>query len=443
MSTSKAFALAVVFALVAAACTSSGTSTSSAQPTASSSVSASLSPSPTTEPPLSAGTRVFLRPPPDDGNFLVRGLYPKVESSCKHHERGTIEARYPGALSIRTASDGTLSLTVALPFEKYLQGIAEVPPTWPAAALQAQVIAARTYALSRIGWTGAQGEALQKPICATTDCQVYGGIPVPPTPGFKRWDKAVADTTGQVLLYGDRPADTVYFSTSNGHTYGNEQVFGSDPLPYLRPVVERDDGASPTSRWRVPIPFRDLATFLSASGLWPGGAKIADVRRTGDSVRVSGPGESRSMSAGDFSGAVNASAPCLMPGRYPTDELPTTIPSGWYDATSNATEAVVTGRGWGHGVGMVQWGAYGKAKKGWSADRILAYYYGGLRPTSYPEPGLIHVVVATGLESLTVQPSKQGATILDEQVGRGSWRVTGGDVVKVRQVPSGGGGGNG
>ena len=71
----------------------------------------------------------------------------------------------------------------------------------------------------------------------------------------------------------------------------------------------------------------------------------------------------------------------------------------------------MTGRGWGHGVGMVQWGAYGKATHGWSAGRILAFYYGGLRPRRFPEPGLIHVEVASGLTSLRLHASGPGATI--------------------------------
>jgi hypothetical protein len=114
-----------------------------------------------------------------------------------------------------------------------------------------------------------------------------------------------------------------------------------------------------------------------------------------------------------------------MPGRYPTDALPTTIPSDWYDASSNAHRATVVGRGWGHGVGLVQWGAYGKAKRGWSVDRILAFYYGGLRPTQYAEPGLIHVVVASGLQSLTVRPSAPGATIEGLLLSRATLRLTG------------------
>jgi stage II sporulation protein D len=409
----RLFPLAVVLTLVAG-CTSASESTTATSPT----------PSATAAPSPVPASRVTLRPP-RDGSFLVRALYPKVASDCKHAHRGKLEARYPGGLAVRSADDGTLSITLTLTFERYLEGIAEVPPSWPTAALDAQVIAARTYALAHIGWTGQQGETLQTPICATTDCQVYGGIPVPPVPDIRRWDAAVERTRGQVLLYGDRPADTVYFSTSNGHTYGNDQVFGSAPLPYLRPVVERDDAASPTSRWRVPLPFGALATFLQAGGLWPDRTRITSVVGSGSNVRVAGGGTSRSIGAGEFRDTINAWASCLMPGRYPTDSLPTTVPSDWYDVSSGRRAAVVTGRGWGHGVGMVQWGAYGKAKKGWSADRILAFYYGGLTPTRYPEPGLIHVVVASGLQTLDVKPSGSGATLDGEPLGRGTVHLSG------------------
>jgi stage II sporulation protein D len=112
--------------------------------------------------------------------------------------------------------------------------------------------------------------------------------------------------------------------------------------------------------------------------------------------------------------------------------LPTTIPSDWYHVSSGRHGATAAGRGWGHGVGMVQWGAYGKAKRGWSADRILAFYYGGLKPRQYPEPGLIHVVVASGLQTLTVKPSASGATVDGAPVGRGPLHLTGeGGIVTV------------
>jgi stage II sporulation protein D len=414
----KVWHLAVVFVLCAA-CTDGGAASSPA-PSETAVGTVSVAPAPST---VSSG-RIVLAPA-SGGSFLVRGLYPKVASSCKHAHRGTIKARYPGSLSVRSAEDGTLSVTVTLPFERYLEGIAEVPPTWPAAALEAQAIAARSYALAHIGFDGEQGQPVQKPICATTDCQVYGGIGVPPTPRIERWYAAVRRTQGQALVYEGRPADAVYFSTSNGHTYGNDQVFGSSPLPYLRPVVERDDGASPESHWSVDIPFASLATFLSTGGEWPSGERISSVKSAGSNVDVRGPSTARSMDAGTLRYTVNAWASCLQPGRFPTDSLPTTIPSDWYRASSSGAGATVSGRGWGHGVGMVQWGAYGKAKRGWSAARILSYYYGGLRPTSYPEPGLIHVVVASGLESLAVGPPASGSTLNGQPLEPGTVRLTG------------------
>ena len=92
---------------------------------------------------------------------------------------------------------------------------------------------------------------------------------------------------------------------------------------------------------------------------------------------------------------------------------------------------MIDGRGWGHGVGMVQWGAYGKARAGWSASRILAFYYGGLTPRRYPEPGTMQVVIATGLRSMTVKPSAPGATIGDRTLGPRPISIDGGDQVTL------------
>jgi stage II sporulation protein D len=361
----------------------------------------------------------------------VRGSYPHIASRCVRSERNLLLARYPGTMSVVRSGAGTLSLTVTLPFERYLEGIAEVPPSWPMAALEAQAIAARSYALATTGWSGSQGQPLATPICATTSCQVYGGIPVPPQSDIRRWDHAVRATSGEVLLYQGRPADTVYFSTSNGHTYGNDQVFDSAPLPYLRPVVERDDGASPTSRWQVRLPFADLARFLRAAGEWPGGRAISSVRLEGTTITISGGGASRSMDLDAFREAVNIWAPCLQPDRYPPASLPVTIPSHWVTVSSEGDAAIATGRGWGHGVGMVQWGAYGKGLLGYTASDILAYYYGGLRPQSFPEPGLIHVRVASRLTSLRIAPSGPGATLDGRALGPGRVSISGGDRLTV------------
>ena len=94
---------------------------------------------------------------PGGGSLLVRGRYPSTPSRCVRSERPSLLARYPGTLSVKRSGDGTLSLMVTLPFERYLEGIAEVPPSWPMAALEAQAIAARSYALATTGWSGSQG----------------------------------------------------------------------------------------------------------------------------------------------------------------------------------------------------------------------------------------------------------------------------------------------
>jgi SpoIID/LytB domain protein len=423
--------VAVALLVAGAACTSTppprADRTTSEPATAPSGPTASATP--TTEAPTSAVIRS------GGGSLLVRGTYPRVASRCVRYHRPRLAARYPGTLSVRRSDDGTLALTLTLPFEDYLEGIAEVPPSWPRAALEAQAIAARSYALATTGWEGAEGEPLTTPICATTSCQVYRGIPVPFEPSVRRWFAAVRRTSGEVLLYGDRPADTVYFSTSNGRTYGNDEVFGSAPLPYLRPVVERDDGASPVSHWRVRVPFDDLATFLREAGEWPPHRTISTVGLEGSTVTVQGEGASRSMDLTTFRDAVNVWGPCLKPGRYPPSPLPVTLPSKWMTLSSDGDAAVAVGRGWGHGAGMVQWGAYGKALRGLSASDILAYYYGGLRPQTYPEPGLIHVRVVSGLASIRVVPSRPGATLDGEALGSQRVTITGGDELTVTTLP--------
>lgn len=380
--------------------------------------------------------------PPDGGSFLVRGLYPPTRSRCVDAERRRLVARFPGEVTVERSGDGSLSLMVTVSFERYLEGIAEVPPSWPRAALEAQAIAARSYALARIGWTGPEGGTPDQMICATTACQVYRGIPVPRTPEVRRWYRAVRRTAGRVLVFEGRPADTVYFSTSNGSTLGNDEVFGSAPLPYLRPVSEEDDGASPTSRWTARVPLEELRRFLGAAGLWPPRRSISSVRFDRPTVEVSGGGTTRSMDLSTFRDAVNTWAPCLMPARYPGPSnrgtrLPVTVPSRWMDLSTEGGAVVMTGRGWGHGVGMVQWGAYGKALRGMSASDILAYYYGGLRPEPYPEPGLIDVEVASGLRSMRLVPSDEGATLEDLTLERERVTISGGDELSVTVEPRG------
>jgi SpoIID/LytB domain protein len=392
-----------------------------------------------TEPPTAATgpsgdpapvTTVTLDQPRRD-SLLVEGRYPLVESPCVDYSRGTLTARYPGEVTVSLADDGSLTLTAAMSFEDYLKGIAEVPPSWPMAALEAQAIAARSYALASTGWTG-DGETLDEPICSTSSCQVYRGIPLDPSSDQKRWDRAVRETHGEILVDDGRPATTFYFSTSNGRTYGNEDVFGGDPLPYLRPVTEDDDGASGLSHWRSSVRFEDLARFLDAAGSWPASTPVDGVSVDGETATITGGGQTRSIAESDLRDAVNTWASCLVPSRYPPSGMPTTIPSRWVSYATRGSKLVATGRGWGHGVGMVQWGAYGKARLGWSATEIVSFYYGGFEPEPFPEPGVIEVQLADGLESMTITPSGPGATVDGEAFERRWLKIRGGDELSVK-----------
>jgi len=366
--------------------------------------------------------------------LLVHGTYPRIESRCIDPVQLVLHSRFRGAIEVGRDVDGSLFVIGELGFEDYLKGIAEVPRSWPQEALKAQVVAARSYALSRLEFWDETARHFGYNLCATDACQVYRGVGVEAGPWGDRWVTAVNATRGEVLLYQGRPAQTFYSSTSNGHTLSNAQAFGGAPLPYLRSVPERDDGASPLSHWSVTIPLSDLSRFLRDAGLWSGQV-IARVTQHGERLMISGGGATVESSRSDFRTALNASAPCLDPSRYPTGELPQTIPSRWFSVRSNDRFLRLEGRGWGHGVGMVQWGAYGKALRGLSYADILAYYYGGLRPEPYPEPRTIRVGIATGLRSVTIDPSGP-VDASGLHITQGPWRFTGGRHLRVRRAGS-------
>jgi len=368
-------------------------------------------------------------------SILVHGTYPRVASSCVDPVQAILHARYRGTIEVGRDTDGKLFVVGVLPFEDYLKGIAEMPRTWPMEALKAQVVAARSYALAHMRYPDPTGERLGYQLCATDACQVYRGMGVSAGPYGDRWDRAVNATVRQVLLFGGRPADTLYFSTSKGSTVGNEQVFGTAPLPYLRPVIERDDGASPLSHWTSTLAFADVGRFLRAGGLWSGGS-VTSVTRSGNNVVVRGTGASKTLSVTDFRSSLNYWAPCLEPASYPGYSggirLPQTIPSKWFAMSRRGAAVALTGRGWGHGVGMVQWGAYGKALRGLRYAEILAAYYGGLRPVEYAEPSEIRIGIATGLT--TVRIAATGVvSATGTGVQTGPWLITGGKALRVRR----------
>jgi len=122
---------------------------------------------------------------------------------------------YRGAIEVRR-NGPTLAVGNDLALEEYVRGIDEVPPSWPAAVLQAQAIAARTYAAHTVMAGDARWRAVGADICATPTCQVYRGLDAERRAAGHGWLAAVEATAGRALLAGGQPIRASYSSTANG-----------------------------------------------------------------------------------------------------------------------------------------------------------------------------------------------------------------------------------
>lgn len=163
-----------------------------------------------------------------------------------------------------------------IPIEKYVRGVvaAEMPASWPAAALEAQAIASRTFALT----DDAGGTRFE--VYSDTRSQVYLGKAAE-TP---QSNAAVKATEGDVVTYGGAPAITFFFASSGGQTEDVQNVFaGSLPEPWLVSVSDPYDGG-PLHRWKASVSFAKAANQLS--GLVDGSFEGIEVIRRGISPRV-------------------------------------------------------------------------------------------------------------------------------------------------------------
>jgi SpoIID/LytB domain protein len=181
-------------------------------------------------------------------------------------------------------------VVLKLSMQKYLYGLGEMPASWPAAALRAQAVAGRTYALHRIR---SYGQHRYPCDCALYDGsidQVYVGDErrTGSGPWWGEWKSAVRRTRGLAVVRRGKPIQALYSSSSGGHTENNENVWGGTPLPYLRGVRDRFDGvdANPNFRWRVEMPWRKVAARLDRAFGTGRLAKISLVRPFGVSGRV-------------------------------------------------------------------------------------------------------------------------------------------------------------
>lgn len=326
---------------------------------------------------------------------------------------------------------GGVALVNELSVDDYLKGVAEVPSTWPVEAQRAQAIAARTFALHEMRRDiDSAARAAGADICATQACQVYIGMGKERSDQGDRWAAAVESTRGQVLLYKGEPILALYSSSNGGRSVAGGR-------PYLRAAADPDSARGPYNRWTVPIGYGQLTSAFDLPG------PLASLRRTGDTVALDWavPGGA----SGQTPVPVQAFRDRLNEALPPQGDLPSAVPSTQFSVLANDQTGTATldGRGHGHGIGMSQFGALGKAGRGLRAGDILASYYGGLRPVTLPAdelPAAIRVALDTGVGAVTVGGTGR-FRVLDGSgaplavAASGTWRVVAAGRDKVRVVP--------
>ncbi|HTJ26961.1 MAG TPA: SpoIID/LytB domain-containing protein [Candidatus Limnocylindria bacterium] len=268
--------------------------------------------------------------------------------------------RWRGAPSTVDAPGRRLALVTTIDVDAYLLGVVplESPSSWPPAALQAQAIVARTFALAR--------RTLSRPydVLADDADQHWGGVAAE-TPAASA---AVQATRGLTLTFGGGPADVFYSACCGGHTEDVVEAWGGAPIPYLRGVDDPHCAPAPDFRWQRDVPCeRVLAAFGSRTGGTLTGAALADPDPIGRPRNVT------------LSGAVVASVPVPEFRRAIGYDI---VRSTWLrsmriEPAQAGPRLVIEGCGRGHGVGLCQWGSRFFAAAGASAAQILAFYFPG------------------------------------------------------------------
>jgi stage II sporulation protein D len=352
------------------------------------------------------------------------------------------DGQFVDTIEVRRAPGGDVIVVNELNMQDYVAGIAEMPTRWPLEALKAQAVAARTYAwfeLKQGRW-----QRFGYDVCATTSCQVFRGTKVVNGSSTgKNWQQAVDETEGEVLVFEGEPILARYFSTSGGRTWDNDVVFPSEgAFPYLIGTEDPDDATSPLHKWQVRFTREQFDTMLARGGTLADVAPLASitiipsdvpgrvktVRATGENADVIEVGPI------DFASFVSAVAPELWPDDYPPKRLsgagvlPSTMPSSRFAVAMTEDEVIIDGTGWGHGVGMGQYGALGKAERGLGHDEILGTYYGGLSPVRAPElPERIRVGLSATQGAVPVRLDGPARLVIGDQViterALGAWTV--------------------
>lgn len=241
-----------------------------------------------------------------------------------------------------------------------------MPALWPQESLKAQAIAARTYGLHQLVADSQEIQARDYDMDDTIFFQAYMGL----SRRMKSTDTAVEETRGRVITYGGRPIEAFFSADSGGYTELAENVW--DEVHPDRPSVpEAYDLSWITSDWSVNSPLTEVNEKLKRAKLIPDEASVKDVSIPAQSVNKSGRAMQASVQFTD-----NRTQSISGTAFQRAMRLRSNLISLERPAPHPLAPLSITGKGFGHGVGMNQWGARVLASKlGWTHRQILSFYY--------------------------------------------------------------------
>lgn len=250
---------------------------------------------------------------------------------------------------------------VNVPLEEYVMGVVagEMPVSFEIEALKAQAVAARTYVMYQM----IKNENKDYDVVDTVMNQVYlDSVDLKKKWGnnyqkyIKKIKEAVESTAYQYILYNGQIAETLFFSTSVGYTENSEEIFVSK-VPYLRSVESSWDSISPVFLENTTYTIDEFLDRLNLEKSDVLSVKIIDTTSTGRINKIK----------------INNN---IYTGKQVANLL--NIRSSHFEIKENNGVVKISTKGYGHGVGMSQYGAQGMAKEGYSYDEILKYYYTGI-----------------------------------------------------------------
>lgn len=264
--------------------------------------------------------------------------------------------RFRGTFAITAEAEG-IRVINHLPPEQYLYGVVpgEMSPGWPKETLMAQAVAARTYAL----YVQSKSRDKAFDVISTTSSQVYGGYDAE----AERSNSAVDLTRGQVITHKGKLIVAYFHSNSGGHTEDAKNVWSAD-LPYLKGSPDRFSAQKPGSTWDYVINYKDLSDRLNRYGM--------DV---GNILALEPIGKTRSGRISGFKVISDKGSYELKSNAFRLKMGATALRSTLLGIETDRSGIRIKGKGYGHGVGMSQWGARQMAEEGFGYQDILKHYY--------------------------------------------------------------------